>query len=91
MARAVLTAMLVCALVAAGCGDDDDETTGATSAETTTPSAGESPEQTVDAAVQSCREEAQQLGGAAGTALGNACTSVGNTAKQALSKTGIKA
>ena len=83
-AVAALTALFVCALIAAGCGDDDDETT-------TTTSAGESAQQSVDAAVKSCSDEAQQLGGAAGTALGSACTSVGNTAKQALSSGGEQA
>ncbi len=72
-----LTALFVCALIAAGCGDDDETTT--------TTSGGGSAEQNIDAAVKSCNDEAQQLGGAAGTALGSACTSVGNTAKQALS------
>ena len=73
--------LFVCALIAAGCGDDDDETT-------TTTSAGDAAEEKIDAAVKSCSDEAQQLGGAAGTALGSACTSVGNTAKQALSSAG---
>ena len=41
-----------------------------------------SEQQSVDAAIASCKDEAQQLGGAAGTALGSACTSVGNTATQ---------
>ena len=75
------TTLLVCTFIAAGCGGDDDETT-------TTTSAGESAEQTVGAAIKSCSDEAQQLSGAAGTALGSACTAVGNTAKQALSTGG---
>jgi hypothetical protein len=74
-----LVALLVCALIAAGCGDDDDETT------TTTGSAVTEAEQKVDSAVQSCSDQAQQLGGTAGAALESACTSVGSTAKQALS------
>ncbi len=73
-----LMALLVAALIAVGCGDDDDD--GAT---TTTPT--ESAEQTIDSAVQSCSDEAQQLGGQAGTALAAACTSVGTAATQALS------
>ena len=77
-------AMAATFALAAGCGDDDAETTTTTSAE-------ENAEQTVDAAVKSCSDEAQQLGGAAGTALGSACTSVGNTAKQAVSKGGKEA
>ena len=43
-AIAALTALFVCALIAAGCGDDDDETT-------TTTSVGENAQQTVDEAV----------------------------------------
>ncbi len=69
---------VACALLAAGCGDDDDDTT-------TTTSAAESAEQTVDSAVQSCTDQAQQLGGSAGTALSAACTTVGDTTKKALS------
>jgi len=75
-----LTALFVCALIAAGCGDDDETTT--------TTSAGESAQQSIDAAVQSCSDQAQQLGGSAGTAVETACTSVGETAKQALSAGG---
>lgn len=86
MRRAVTaTAILALALSGAtwaGCGDDDDETT------TTTGSAAAAAEQKVDAAVKSCSDEAQQLGGAAGTALGSACTSVGTSVKQALSSGG---
>ena len=80
-ASVALTALFVCALIAAGCGGDDDETT-------TTTSPGESAEQRVDAAVKSCTDEAQQLGGTAGTALEGACTSVGDSATQALSTGG---
>ena len=80
-AMAVLTALSACALIAAGCGGDDDETT-------TTTSAGAAAEQKVDAAVKSCSDEAQQLGGTEGTALEAACTSVGDTTKQALSTGG---
>ena len=54
-------ALFVCALIAAGCGGDDDETT-------TTTSAGTAAKQKVDAAVTSCSDEAQQLGGTEGTA-----------------------
>ena len=85
--RRAVTATAILALAVsgatwAGCGDDDDETT------TTTGSAASSAEQKVDAAVKSCSDEAQQLGGAAGTALGSACTSVGTSVKQALSSGG---
>ena len=68
-AMATLAALFVCALIAAGCGDDET---------TTTSSVGENAQQTVDEAVTSCTDEAQQLGGAAGTALEGACTSVGD-------------
>ena len=77
-AVAGLMVLLVSALLAVGCGDDDDDTT-------TTASPAESAKQTIDSAVQSCSDEAQQLGGQAGTALESACTSVGDTATQALS------
>ena len=66
-AVAGLMALLVAALIAAGCGDDDDDGT-----TTTTPA--ENAEQTIDSAVQSCSDEAQQLGGQVGTALEGACT-----------------
>ena len=82
-AVAGLTALVACALVAAGCGDEDETTT-----TTTSSSAAATAEEKVDAAVKSCSDQAQQLGGAAGTALGSACTSVGNTVKQALSSGG---
>jgi hypothetical protein len=42
----------------------------------------------IDTAVQSCSDEAEQLGGAAGTALATACTTSGDAAKQALSTGG---
>jgi hypothetical protein len=73
---AAIATLLVCALLIAGCGGDDDETTATTK---------------IDTAVQSCSDQAQQLGGAAGTALASACTSVGDTAKQALSTGGEQA
>jgi hypothetical protein len=79
-----LTMLFACALIAAGCGgdDDDDEAT------TTNTSATAAAEEKVDAAVQSCSDEAQQLGGTAGTALESACTSVGDTANETLSTGG---
>ena len=79
-AIATLTALFVCALVAAGCGDD----------ETTTTSIGENAQQTVGQAVNSCTDEAQQLGGVAGTALDGACTEVGTDANQAITEGGEK-
>jgi lipid-binding SYLF domain-containing protein len=78
-AAAALTALVACALIAAGCGDDD---------ETTTTSVGENAKQTVDTAVASCTDEANQLGGVAGTALEGACTAVGDEANRAISEGG---
>jgi hypothetical protein len=75
-AIAAIATLLVCALVIAGCGD---ETT------TTTTSASQ---EEIDTAVQSCSDEAQQLGGSAGTALATACTTYGDAAKQALNTGG---
>ncbi len=83
-AIAGIAAILVCGLIAAGCGDDDETTT-------TTPSGGSDAEPAIDSAVSSCTDSAQQLGGAAGTALDSACKSVGNTAKQAVSEGGEQA
>ena len=77
-----LAAVLACALLAGACGDSDE-----TSTSTSTSAAGAA-EQSIDAAVKSCNDQAQQLGGATGTALASACTSVGNTVKQALSAGG---
>ena len=82
LAIAGVVGILVCLLLAAGCGDDD---------ETTTTTGGSSAEQSVDSAVSSCTDSAQQLGGAVGTALDAACKSVGDTAKQAASEGGEKA
>ncbi len=79
-AIAALTALAAFALLASGCGDDNETTT--------TTSALESEQQSIDAAIKSCKDQAQQLGGAAGTALASACTSVGNTAKQILNTGG---
>jgi hypothetical protein len=57
-ARLLIAVLAVASVAAFGCGDDDDETT--------TTSAVENAEQTVDSAVQSCSDEAQQLGGQVG-------------------------
>jgi hypothetical protein len=67
-----------CALIAAGCGGGDDSTSATTSA----PSSDAT--QRIDSFVASCNDQAQQLGGNAGFALAAACSSVGETAKQAL-------
>ena len=76
---ATVAALFVCALIAAGCGGDD---------ETTSTSVGENAQQTVGQAVNSCTDEAQQLGGVAGTALDGACTEVGTEANQAITEGG---
>ena len=75
---ATFASLFVCALIAAGCGDDDENDH----------RVGENAQQTVDEAVTSCTDEAQQLGGAAGTALEGACTAVGDSATQAISEGG---
>jgi hypothetical protein len=80
-----LTALFVCALIAAGCGDD--ETTSSTEAATTTSTSDASADK-IDAAVKSCGTKAQELPEAAGAGLQAACTSVGNSAKQALAQGG---
>lgn len=77
-ARAGLTALFVCALVAAGCGGGNDTTT------TTSTGANPNAQQRVDAAIKSCNDQAHQLGGTAGTALARACTYVGTGTKQTL-------
>jgi hypothetical protein len=76
-ARAGLTALFVCALVAAGCGGGNDTTT-------TTSAQQRNAQQRVDAAIKSCNDQAHQLGGIAGTGLASACTYVGTGAKHAL-------
>ena len=81
VALAVIATLLVSGLAVTGCGDDDETTS-------TTTSSDASAQQKIDAAVKSCSDQAQQLGGSAGTALASACTSVGDTSKQALSSGG---
>ncbi len=80
---AALTTLVVCALLAAGCGDGDETTM--------TPSPLENGKQSIDVAIEACKDEAQQLSGASGTALESACTSVGNTAMQVLNTGGEEA
>jgi hypothetical protein len=77
------------ALIAAGCGGGDDTTAENTTAETT--SASGSAQQRVDEAVQSCNQEAEQLGATAAVTLQGACKLVGTSAKQALEQGGAKA
>ena len=69
-----------CALIAAGCGDDESTTT--------TGTVEESAQESVDAAVQSCTDAAQELREAARAGLEAACTTVGDSAAQALSSAG---
>jgi hypothetical protein len=83
-----LVAIMGFALIAAGCGGGDD-TTAETTAETTSASAGA--QQRVDEAVQSCNQEAEQLGGTAAVTLQGACKLVGTSAQQALKQGGAKA
>src|ERR1044072_6653200 len=81
------TALFVCALIAAGCGGDD-ETTTSTEAATTTTTADAIGARKIYAAVASCNTNAQERSEAASAGLQAACTSVGNTAKQALAQGG---
>jgi hypothetical protein len=70
--------LAACALLAAGCGGGDDSTSATTSSESSDAT------QRIDAFSQSCTEKSQQLGGDAGFALAAACSTVSETAKQAL-------
>jgi hypothetical protein len=82
-AIAAIATLLACALLIAGCGGDDDETT-----TTSSTSAVASAQKKIDTAVQSCSDQAQQLGDIEGNALASACTSAGDKAKLALSTGG---
>ena len=82
-----LTALFVCALIAAGCGGDDETTTSSEAATTTTTSDAGA-EEKIDAAVESCSTKAQELSEAAAAGLQAACTTVGDNAKQALAQGG---
>ena len=87
LATTALAALVACALIAAGCGDDDSTSdtsaTTSTSATTTDGNASAS----IDAAVQSCTDKAGNIQPeAAGSALAAACKTVGENAKQALSQ-----
>ncbi len=73
-----LVALCACALIAAGCGGGGNDTTAASG------STGSSATQRVDAAVKSCNQKAQQLGGSASTTLSGACKLVGASADEAL-------
>ncbi len=87
-AWAGLTALFVCALVAAGCGGGNDTTTTTSAQPTTTSAQQRNAQQKVDAAIKSCNDQAHQLGGTAGTALANACSYVGTGAKAIASGSG---
>jgi hypothetical protein len=88
-AIAAFTALFVCALIAAGCGGDD-ETTSSTAAATTTTTSDASSTDKIDAAVESCSTKAQELSDAAAAGLQAACTTVGESAKQALAQGGAQ-
>jgi hypothetical protein len=83
-----LTAICALGFGAVGCGDDDSTTASSTTSTSGDTTLGENAPASVDEAVASCNDEAQQLGGAAGTALSGACTAVGDSAKQAISAGG---
>jgi hypothetical protein len=78
-----LLALALCAVVAVGCGGGSD-----TTAETTP---GANAQAKVDAAVQSCDQKAEQLGGSVATTLQGACKLVGTAADQALQQGGSAA
>jgi hypothetical protein len=75
-----LTVLFICPLMAAGCGG------GGGSSTTTPTSTGGNAQQSVDAAIKSCSDQAQQLSGFPKTALASACTAIGHAAKKAVSK-----
>jgi hypothetical protein len=84
-----LMALVACGLIAAGCGDDESTTADSTSTTTSSTASGDaSAEERIDAAVESCTAEAQDLGEAAASGLQAACTTVGDNAKQALAAGG---
>ncbi len=83
--RTGFVAFFVFAVVAAGCGGGGSDTT----ASTTSPAANG--QQRIDSAVQSCNQEAQQLGGTTASTLQGACKLVGASAKQALNEAGANA
>lgn len=72
----MLTALLV-VLSIGGCGGGDDTTAASTS--TTAESSS------IDSALASCNDAAQQIGGTAGTKLQGACAYIDSAAKQILS------
>jgi hypothetical protein len=69
-------------LVVVGCGGGGGNST------TTTTSTGGNAQQSVDAAIKSCIDQAHQLGGAQGAGLTQGCTALGHAAKKAVSKVG---
>jgi hypothetical protein len=79
-----LVALSACALIATGCGGGGDDST------KTTTSPAASAQQTVDSAVKSCTNEAEQIGGTAGTKLEGVCVYIGTGAKGALSSANAK-
>jgi hypothetical protein len=84
---APLGILAACALIAAGCGDDES-TTSTSSTTTTTGTVEGSAQESVDAAVKSCTDAAQELDEAARNGLVAACNTVGDNAEQALSSAG---
>ena len=84
-----IASLFACALIAAGCGGDDSTRRRRRRRHPHPPE--DNATQSVDAAVKSCTDEAQQIGGVAGTALSGACTSVGAAATQAVATAGDNA
>jgi hypothetical protein len=88
LVAAGLIALLACALLAAGCGSDDSTGASSTSSSSSTGADGSASDK-IDAAVASCNTASQDVQPAAvGSALGAACTTIGDSAKQALSEGG---
>jgi hypothetical protein len=79
-----LVGLVVCALIAVGCGGGSDTTATSTSGTADA-------QQKVDSAVNSCNQKAQQLGGTAAATLEGACKLVGASAQQALQEGGAAA
>ena len=71
-----LAALLTVGLIAAGCGGDDSTTSSS------------SAKQTVDSAVSTCTDSAQDIGGSAGTAVEGACKAAGSSFQSDLDAAG---
>jgi hypothetical protein len=89
-AGATLTALVV-ALAIGGCGGGDDTTAASTSTTTSSAATTTTGNEKIDAALASCTDKADQIGGSAGTNLKDACGFVAAAANQILSSAGENA